>query len=76
MTSWSYGQLSNFGFNVNISHETCTNNGKIEMVVSNTTPGAQIIYELFLAPDYTNSFAETTSNSFNGLSSGIYKIIA
>ncbi|WP_300094026.1 T9SS type B sorting domain-containing protein [Flavobacterium sp.] len=76
MTSLCYGQLSDFNFTVNISHETCTNNGKIEMTVSNTTPGAQIIYELFLAPDYTNAFAETTSNSFGGLSSGIYRVVA
>lgn len=72
----SYGQLTDFNFNATATDETCTNNGMIEMVVSNTTSGAEITYELFLAPDFDNSIAETTASSFSGLAAGTYRILA
>ncbi len=75
-STFSYGQLTDFNLNLLGTDETCTNNGVIEMFVSNTTPGAQLIYELYLAPDFENSIAETSTTSFSGLSSGSYRVVA
>ena len=72
----SYGQLDDFNLNVEGTHETCTNNGMIEMSVTNVTPGAEITYQLFLAPDYVNFIAETIASSFSGLSAGNYRVVA
>lgn len=76
LTSHTYGQLTNFNLAVSPSNETCTNNGKLEMTVSNTTPNAEITYKLFLAPDYTNTVAETLDNSFSSLPAGNYRVVA
>jgi len=72
----SFGQLTDFNFNATAINETCTNNGVIEMFVSNVTPGAEIIYQLYLAPDFENPLAETTASSFAGLSGGTYRVVA
>jgi gliding motility-associated-like protein len=72
----SFGQLTDFNFNATAVNETCTNNGVIEMFVSNVTPGAEIIYQLYLAPDFENPLAETTASSFAGLAGGIYRVVA
>lgn len=71
-----FGQLTDFNFNVTATNETCTNNGVLEMTVSNTTPGAEIVYELFLAPDFNNPIAQTLISSFSGLSAGNYRVVA
>ena len=72
----SFGQLSNFNLNVVVTNETCTNNGSLTINVSNATAGSTIIYELFLAPNFTNPIAETMNTSFSGLAAGSYRIIA
>ena len=76
ISSLSYGQLTNFNFNATANDETCTNNGKIEMSVSNTSPGAEITYKLFLAPDFENHIAETMTSSFLTLKAGSYRVVA
>jgi gliding motility-associated-like protein len=75
-TSASFSELSDFNLTVSMVDETCTNNGVLEMVATNTVPGAQISYQLFLAPDFNNSIAETTAISFSGLSAGNYRVVA
>ena len=76
LTSMSYSQLADFNFNAVAIDETCSGNGSLEMTVSNTTPGAEIIYNLFLAPDFINAIAETTLGSFGSLQAGEYRIVA
>lgn len=76
LSTVSYGQLSDFTLALNVINETCTNNGSVEMTVSNTTGGTTIIYELFLAPDFVNVVAETTNTSFSGLAGGSYRLVA
>lgn len=76
ITSISYSQLADFNFDVVATNETCAGNGTLQMSVSNTTGGSEIIYRLYLAPDFTNAIAETTTNSFGSLQSGNYRIIA
>ena len=71
-----YSQLSDFNLNVTATDETCSGNGGLQMSVSNTTAGASIIYTLYLLPDTVNPIAETSANSFNGLQSGDYNVVA
>ncbi len=76
ITSIGFSQLADFNFNVVATDETCSGNGTLEMTVSNTTPGSEIIYSLYLSPDYTNAIAETNINSFGSLQAGNYRVIA
>lgn len=75
-TSIGHAQLADFNFDVVSTDETCAGNGAMQMSVSNTTAGSEIIYKLYLAPDFTNAIAETTTDSFGSLQSGNYRIIA
>lgn len=72
----AYGKLPNFTLTLTATHETCLGNGAIEATVSGMTPNAQIVYELFLAPDFSNPIANSTNNVFSSLSSGSYRIVA
>ena len=72
----SYGQLAPFNINAVVSNETCTNNGKIVVTSSGTVAGAEIVYRLYLAPDFDTSIAETAGNSFTSLGAGSYRIVA
>lgn len=76
VTAQSYSQLPDFNFDATSTNETCAGNGTIDMVVSNTSPGSEIVYQLYLAPDFLNAIAETTSDSFGSLQSGSYRIVA
>lgn len=76
MSSFGYSQLADFNLDVVATDEVCAGNGSLQMSVSNTTNGAQIFYSLYLAPDFNNPIAETTSNSFSSLQSGNYRVIA
>ncbi|WP_432671949.1 T9SS type B sorting domain-containing protein [Flavobacterium sp. SM2513] len=75
-SAMSYGQLSDFNFNVVAIDETCNNNGSLQMTVSNTSPGAEIIYQLYLAPDFANDIGATATSGFSGLAAGTYRIVA
>ena len=74
--SISYGQLANFNLNVVASDEICNNNGMLEMSVTGATAGAEIIYRLYLAPDFENSIADTSEDAFTSLASGEYLVVA
>lgn len=69
-------QLNDFSLTLSATNETCTGNGTIQMSVSGTSQGAQIQFELFLAPDFNNSIATTTQNTFASLSAGSYQVVA
>ncbi len=75
-TTFSYCQLTDFNFNVTATNESCTSNGVIQMFVSNITSGAEVTYELYLSPDFTNPIGETITTSFSGLASGTYRVVA
>lgn len=76
VTSIGYSQLAGFNFNTVSTDETCEGNGTLQMIVSNTTPGSEMVYQLYLSPDFLNAIAETTSDSFGSLQSGNYRIVA
>ncbi len=69
-------QLADFNFLVATTNETCSGNGSISMMVSETTPGATIIFTLYLYPDTTTPIAQTSANFFNNLNAGNYLVIA
>lgn len=72
----TYAQLSNFTLTVTKTDESCTGNGTLSFTVANTTPGSTIIYRIYLLPDVVNSIAVLSGNTFGGLTSGTYRIIA
>jgi gliding motility-associated-like protein len=75
-TFLSHGQLAGFNLDVEVSDETCTNNGTLQMSTSNTTAGTSIFYRLYLAPDFTTAIAETGGNTFTSLGASNYRVIA
>lgn len=72
----SYGQLSNFVLTVTKTDESCTGNGSLSFTVSNTTAGSTIIYRIYKLPDVINTIAVVSTNTFGGLTSGTYRVIA
>jgi gliding motility-associated-like protein len=75
-SSSTYSQLANFNLNVAVSDEECTNNGKLDMNVSGTTPNSVIVYRLYLAPDFTMAISETSGSTFTSLGAGNYRVVA
>ncbi|MGX7667962.1 T9SS type B sorting domain-containing protein [Flavobacterium pedocola] len=72
----SYSQLADFTLQLNVTHETCSGNGALGFVVSNTTPGATLVYSVYRLPDVTTPITVTSANSLTGLVSGSYRVIA
>ena len=72
----SYGQLSNFTLTVTKTDESCTGNAALNFNVANTTPGSTIIYRIYRLPDVVNSIAVLSANTFGGLTSGTYRVVA
>ncbi|WP_338732766.1 T9SS type B sorting domain-containing protein [Mangrovimonas cancribranchiae] len=72
----SFAQLPDFTLNVTSIDETCSGNGAIQMSVSNTTSGSEIVYTLYAFPDIGTPIAQTSNNIFNNLNSGDYRVIA
>jgi gliding motility-associated-like protein len=76
ISQYSFAQLSSFTLVVTKTDETCTGNGSLSFNVQNTTPGATIIYSIYLLPNLTSPLATLSSNSFGGLTSGTYRVVA
>lgn len=72
----SFGQLTNFTLQVNATNETCAGNGVLSFAVTNTTPGATIVYNIYRLPDVTTPITVTSASSFTGLTAGNYRVIA
>lgn len=70
------GQLSNFDFGVAPTSETCTGNGSVAFTVANTTPGASMLFSIYLLPDTTTPITVTSESDFEGLTSGNYLAVA
>lgn len=73
---WSKAQLSNFNLTVTPNNETCTDNGTLSFVVSNTTPGSTIVYSVYLLPNLTTPISVLSTSSLSGLAAGTYRVIA
>ena len=73
---FSFAQLSSFSLVVTKTDETCTGNGSLSFNVQNTTPGATIVYSIYLLPNVTTAIATTSNTTFTGLQSGNYTVIA
>ena len=72
----SYGQLSNFTLTVTKTDESCTGNASLSFNVTNTTAGSTILYRIYLLPDVINTIAVLSTNTYGGLASGTYRVIA
>jgi gliding motility-associated-like protein len=75
-TQMMFSQLSDFNLSVTATNETCTANGNITITVSNTTPGATILYSIYKLPDITTPISVQSSTSLTGLTAGTYRVIA
>jgi gliding motility-associated-like protein len=75
-TQFIFGQLSNFNLSVVAQNGTCTTNGTITITVSNTTPGATILYSIYLLPDISTPISVQSTGSLSGLGTGTYRVIA
>lgn len=72
----AHAQLSDFTLNVAVTDETCTGNGALTFSTQNTTPGATIIYSVYLLPDTTTPIAVLSGTTITGLSAGNYMVVA
>lgn len=71
-----FSQLSNFTLTVTKTDESCSGNGTLNFNVSNISPGAIIVYSIYLLPNSTNPIAVTSTNSISGLVTGNYRVVA
>ncbi|MBD3583679.1 T9SS type B sorting domain-containing protein [Flavobacterium selenitireducens] len=71
-----FAQLSDFTFSVTHTDETCSGNGSVFFNVSGTTPGATMLYSIYLLPDTTDPETVTSAATFVGLTAGTYLIVA
>lgn len=69
-------QLSNFTLNITKTDETCGDNGSLTFSVSNTTPGAVMIYSIYLLPNTTTPVSVQSATSLSGLGAGNYRVVA
>lgn len=76
LSHFSFGQLASFTLQVTPTNETCSGNGILSFTVTDTTPGATIVYSIYRLPDLTTPIAITSSSSFTGLVSGTYSVVA
>ena len=75
-STFCLAQLPNFNLTVIAVDETCSGNGALQMSVSNTTSGSEIIYTLYAFPDINTPIAQTSDTIFNNLNGGDYRVIA
>jgi gliding motility-associated-like protein len=75
-TQFVFSQLSNFNLSVTTQNGTCTSNGTITITVSNTTPGATILYSIYKLPNVTDPISVQSTGSLSGLGSGTYRVVA
>lgn len=75
-TQFIFGQFSNFNLSVVPQNGNCTQNGSITITVSNTIPGATILYSIYLLPNSTTPISVQSTGSLSGLGTGTYRVIA
>lgn len=69
-------QLTDFSLAVQKTNETCESNGTLTFTVENTTAGAVMTYSVYLLPNTSSPISVTTQNTYSGLNSGVYLVIA
>lgn len=69
-------QLSNFTLTVSHTNETCTANGTLTFNTSGTTPGATMLFSIYLLPNTTTPIATVSGNTYSGLVAGTYRVVA
>ncbi len=74
-SQFAQAQLSNFTLTVTRTNETCTSNGSLSFAVSNTTPGATMLFSIYLLPS-TTPISVQSATSISGLSAGHYRVVA
>ncbi len=72
----SFANVFAFTFTATPTNETCSGNGTITFLASNTDPNGSIVYYVYLLPNLVTPYATVTSNTLTGLPAGTYKIIA
>lgn len=72
----AFPQLNNFTLSVTKTDESCTANGTLNFNVSNITPGATVVYQVYRLPDLVNAIVETNATVFTGLTAGSYQVVA
>ncbi|MES2487560.1 MAG: T9SS type B sorting domain-containing protein [Bacteroidota bacterium] len=76
---WSqniFAQLLDFELTVVATDETCSGNGTLTFTVDNPTPGATILYTVYLLPDITNPVSSSVEPFVGSLDAGTYKVVA
>ncbi|MFT3687400.1 MAG: gliding motility-associated C-terminal domain-containing protein [Phycisphaerales bacterium] len=76
LTQFVHAQLGNFTLTVTKTDVLCTSNGSLNFSVSNTTPGATMLYSIFLLPDVTTPLSVQSATSISGLAAGNYRVVA
>lgn len=69
-------QLADFTLTVTKTDESCPGNGSLTFNATNLTPGASVIYSIYLLPNTQDPIAVTTENNLGSLSAGTYRVIA
>src|SRR5690554_2713967 len=80
---FSYAQLPAFTLDIEVTPETCYDNGVIDVEVDGVASGATVSYVIYKMPDETTPVANGAGGaapnypySFEGLDSGDYKVVA
>src|SRR5690554_6846650 len=80
---FSYAQLPAFTLDIEVTPETCYDNGVIDVEVNGVASGATVSYVIYKMPDETTPVANGAGGaapnypySFEGLDSGDYKVVA
>ena len=70
--------FTTFGFvlNVSSSSETCTGNGSLTFTATDIDANGTILYTIYKLPDLVVPISITSNTNLNGLTSGLYRIIA
>lgn len=69
-------QLLDFELDVVATNETCVGNGTLTFTVDNPTPGATVLYSVFLLPDVVSPVFTSATPFVGSLNAGTYKVIA
>lgn len=65
-----------FTITATTTNETCSGNGTISIIASNTNPAGTMQYLIYKLPDLVTPLLTSNSPNITGLSSGTYKIVA
>lgn len=68
--------MSAFTFTATATNETCSGNGTITFLSSNTDPSGSIVYIVYKLPNLTTPYTVINTNIVVGLSAATYRIIA